>query len=378
MSILNLKDLLPQMATITKSFETLLSGKIDRASGVISGVAAITIGQAKGHNVWIDGKTLETVKQVASEFEKGIKVKFRHGKAGDFQSVIDETCGLLKNFQIEGDKVRGDLHLLKSLSAEQREKIFEMAELMPEQFGLSIVFSGVNESIKGKDFLRCHELQSIDLTDKPAANPDGLFSMKSIKYESGESGKHAKDCMCGECGSKSMEELSTLVTGLAASVKELTDKMATANVATSLAFKDKEGKVVQLSAADLVTRLDQSAQFVADATKKLEASERSAVINRIQNESRVVLKDDGIAYKLEELEKLDIAFLKFAAKNSPIIPTQAKLTYSGTGNPPKEIPKGADGKPLTGDALMTASLEAAGYDDIDKMIARATSKNMQS
>jgi hypothetical protein len=239
------------------------------------------------------------------------------------------------------------------------------------------VFSGINEEIGGKKYLRCHELQSIDLTDKPAANPDGLFSMKTIKYESGSAGKHAKDCMCEDCGKlegrdkpKSLEECFAAITGLTELVTKLSERVATANIATSLAYKDAEGKVVQLSAADVVTQLQESKKLNEDARKTVENNERKAIITKLSAECRVVKNaETGIAYKLEELEKLELPFLKFAAANSQVLPTHARGAFTGTGGGPRKEFLGWDNKPLTGTALTEAALEEKGYGDLEKMLA---------
>ena len=86
------------MTATTKCFATISGSAIDREKGVINGVSVITIGEAKGHGIGIDHRTLETVLQCAKEFSTGIKVKFRHGKTGEYQSVVDEVSGTLKNF----------------------------------------------------------------------------------------------------------------------------------------------------------------------------------------------------------------------------------------------------------------------------------------
>jgi len=82
--------------------------------------------------------------------------------------------GVIKGLRIEGSVLLGDLYPLRTY--EQREKLFDMAETMPGNFGLSISFTGSPESI-GKDrFARCVEIYSADLVGEPAANPSGLFS----------------------------------------------------------------------------------------------------------------------------------------------------------------------------------------------------------
>ncbi len=369
-------------------FESLTDSRVDKAAGVIRGVCVVETGEAKGHNVWVDSQTLQTVLDAGKKFAEGLKVKFRHGKSGEYQNVLEETFGLLKNFCIEGSKVRADLYLLESLPADIRSKAFEMAEKMANQFGLSIVFKGTNEKIGGRDYLRCTALESTDLTDKPAAT-SGLFSMseKSIKYENGKDGGHAKDCQCAECESKSanhkMESLSADLKALTDLVTGLAEKMGktapAAPAVTALEYKDKEGKTIQLSAEAIVTRLEAADKAVADAKKSTEASERKSLIDGIVRDGRVILKDDGVAYKFEELSGLPMDFLKFAAKNAPVIPTQARATYTGTTTPPdttKKFTKNvSDGKggskeiALAGEELAAAAWETK-YGDIDAMIAK--------
>ena len=229
-----------------------------------------------------------------------------------------------------------------------------------------------NSFDSGKQYLRCHELQSIDLTGKPAANPDGLFSMnKEIKYESGTSGKHSKDCLCGECESKgkekSMEQISTEIANLASIVNGLVTKLDAKPVVGSLTAKDKDGKEIQLSATDIITRLDAADKFVADARKSVEDSQRREIIGQLSAQGRVVFNPEtNVAYKLEELEKLDLPLLKFAARNSQVIPTQARAVFTATGKETQSL-TGPDGKRLTGTALTTKAWEAD-YGNLDKML----------
>lgn len=361
------------------SFETLSDNRINANEGVIYDVCVIREGEAKGHNVFIDRKSLETVQEVASEFKGGVKVKLRHGSEGQYQSVIDETCGILKNFRLDGQKVIADFYVLKSIGENTRSKIFEMAQTMPEQFGFSIVFSSVNKKIGGKNYLRCQELQSVDLSDKPAAT-DGLFSMKEPKFENGKDGAHARDCMCAECESKALESakgadgggtaktvgdgtspLDARMEAISKQVEALTKAIA-GLTGLPTAFEDKT--------KDILMRLEKSEKFAAESAKALEANEKNTIITKLSNEGRVLFKEDGVAYNLEELQKLELPMLKFAAKNAQVIPTTARATYAGSGKPGKTIPVGADGKPLTGDALTTSAWEEK-YGDIDQMIARS-------
>lgn len=320
------------MQTRTTYFSTISGGKIDRATGVISGVSVITLGEAKGHDLKIDGKTLETVQKVASEFSTGVKVKMRHKQDGEHQNVLTDTIGVLKSFSVDGNKTRADLHLLKSLSSETKEKIFEMAETMPDQFGFSIHFTGVSEEIKGEKFARCQDLLSIDLSDNPAANPDGLFSMKD---------SHKDGCDCADCkklsAEKQAKEKAMSTEELAASVNKLTElvnglskKLESGSTVGTITYKGEDGKDIQLSGKEIATALSQSNALAAEAKKNSDLTARNGIIAKMSAEGRVAMNPKtSKAYTLEELNTLPIETLQFAAINSPVIPLEAKAVYRG-------------------------------------------------
>jgi len=383
------------MTDTIQCFQEIAGGAVDRENGVIRRVCMLEVGEAKGHGIFIDQKTLQTALECAKKFSEGLKVKLRHSKSGDYQNILEEAFGLIKDCSIEGNKLRGDLWLLKSLAADLKNKAFEMAETMANQFGLSIDFSGTKETIDGKDFLRCTRLNSTDLTDKPAAT-SGLFSMpKDIKYEAGASGKHAKDCLCGKCEEGEKDKMQELSAGLksltdivAALAAKINDKPATTATVGALEYKDKDGKPATLSVDSIVARLEAADKMVAKAAESVEAGERKLVIAKLQSEMRVVINPEtNVAYKLEELQKLPLSELKFAAVNSPILPDRARATYTSTAGGPASAGKFTkmemrDGKPtevpLKGDELYAASLEANGYGDIDEMIAKSMKGNQLS
>jgi hypothetical protein len=58
--------------------------------------------------------------------------------------------------------------------------VLEIAEKLPDTFGISIAFSGPVREIGGKSFASCTELYSADLVQTPAANPTGLFSFQAV------------------------------------------------------------------------------------------------------------------------------------------------------------------------------------------------------
>jgi hypothetical protein len=144
------------------------SGEIDFDAGIIRNVSVMTKGPARGHELMIDDTTLEQVLSAANEFQNGVKVKVDHG--GGVFSIV----GSVKNFRIEGDKLKADLHLLKT--AEKVAHILELARELPDTFGMSVSIHGQHETKDGETFARCSRIRSCDIVTDPAANPDGLLS----------------------------------------------------------------------------------------------------------------------------------------------------------------------------------------------------------
>lgn len=210
----------------------------DIKDGVIRGVSVITTGEAKGHNVFIDAKSLQTFLSAAQNRPGGVPVKMDHGTG--FYHIV----GKLENFRIDGESLRADLQLLKT--HEQYPRILEMASTMAEAFGLSVSSVASSEEIDGKQYLRCDELNSVDLVDRPAANPTGLFS-EPTPVDSTTKGIMADDnTLLSKIKSVFVEtenvELNTAtakVTELAAKVQDLEGKLVTLQ-----AFNDAKDKAL--------------------------------------------------------------------------------------------------------------------------------------
>ena len=151
-------------------FETPFEGRVDRDLGVIRGVSLITGGlTARGHELVVDDTTISQIFQSASS-KGNVPVKLDH------KSGVENVCGFVTSFRIEGNKLLGDWHLLRSHP--HYETTMEKAERMPGCFGLSAAFVGKEEERDGKKFARCQELLAVDCVTQPAANPTGLFSRR--------------------------------------------------------------------------------------------------------------------------------------------------------------------------------------------------------
>ena len=287
---------------LASQFSTLGGlGAVDRASRVIRGVSVITAGEALGHRLLIDAKTLNQVATNAATYPGGLKVKVNH--SDDLNAIV----ALLRDFRVEGDRVRADLHVLEN--AEHAEKIFELAEKMPESFGLSISFSNEPEEIDGKRFARCVEIYSADLVDSPAANPTGLFNKpQPTKSMSDETNSAAQ------------------VAAMAAEIAELKKAVA-------------EHKPTDLSAvtADITAAKTELAKLTAAAAAAAEQAKKTeieALVAEASREGKVIPLTD------EQLSKIEVGVIKEMISKLP----KAQVQLARKAN---VTPLNADGKEIT-------------------------------
>ena len=158
------------MTELKEFFAPFVTQKVDPANGIIYGVSVITSGiKARGHDLEVDSTTLSQIKECAEKLGT-VPVKWNH------RTGADAVAGYLENFRIEGGKLLGDWHLLKTHA--QYGQAIEMAQRMPRNVGLSAAFLGEDEVSGGAKKARCSELISVDLVAQPAANPNGLFEAK--------------------------------------------------------------------------------------------------------------------------------------------------------------------------------------------------------
>ena len=231
-------------------------------------------------------------------------------------------------------------------------------------------------SIGGKSIRKVgntiHEilLREISVVDLPC-NGESVFTLiKFDKPADDKNKKHKDDCDCDDCKKSSKEkfmdaeqikkidDLATLVASLVKTVETLSAKPA------------PDLSKLESTIGDLQKRAD-------DAQKAAQDAERSSIVSKMQHDGRVAFKDDGTAYKADELQKMDLPMLKFAARNAQSLPTVAKSTYSATGNGPdeKQFTKMVNGKEvkLQGSELIQKAW--AGL-DLEKMIRAGTTANL--
>jgi hypothetical protein len=176
--------------------------KIDKNTNVIYGFSVMTLGEAKGHGVFIDDTTFEQCVDFGNKAKMGIKSRYGHPTMSS--EALGTHLGRVKNFRRDGDRVRADLNLDPSCfntpKGDLGSYIMQLAESDPAAFGASIVFKrkyvvkrkdedgkeveeeigydeGCVEPKKGeKVFARIIKLLAVDVVDEAAAN-DGLFGV---------------------------------------------------------------------------------------------------------------------------------------------------------------------------------------------------------
>lgn len=132
----------------------------------LNSVSILTVGEARGHNLKIDQTSLEQALKVAQSMKR-IKVTMGHG------APVTGILGYIDNFSIKGDRLLGDLNLFNTNEAQFVE---QLAQVLPEGFGISLTFSGVPEIMGSERFARVTEIYDCSIVSEPAANPAGMFS----------------------------------------------------------------------------------------------------------------------------------------------------------------------------------------------------------
>ena len=157
------------------------AGNVNEESGVIEGIAIITLGEAKGHGVFIDSEFLDNVVTQGNALKQGLKVRYGHPSMSS--TALGTFLGREKNFRREGDVVKADLFLSNEAKIAPGGNLYEyvlgMAKNESDMLGTSIVFiPGESKFIKGdkREFATLLQLLGNDVVDDPAANPNGLFS----------------------------------------------------------------------------------------------------------------------------------------------------------------------------------------------------------
>lgn len=188
----------------SQSFSTFCfsseAGMVNREAGTIMDVSILSAGEAKGHRMMISEKTLES--SITLLLNKSLPAYLSHsGASGD--RLLTEA-GYFSGFYRDKDKIRASkftaLESFKKYEPEKFDRLFEIAEVAPHTFGVSIVFEGQLfwEMSDGSELsmdvgydipenarfevptVRPLTITSADFVDTPAAN-GALFAAKVDK-----------------------------------------------------------------------------------------------------------------------------------------------------------------------------------------------------
>ena len=166
--------------------------QVNPGDGKMSGVSLISTGEALGHELYVDQTSIESILSLLSDTRLAAYITHRGAL---FEDRLTREIGYFDNFRIEGNRLLGDFQAFESFKTDdtkQYNRLFEMADKLPENFGLSIVFSAnhvwatsdgdvqMEERPDNAKFkypsIRATEVMSADFVDTPAANEKGLFS----------------------------------------------------------------------------------------------------------------------------------------------------------------------------------------------------------
>ena len=159
---------------------------INEGSGVLQKVVVAQAGKVKSYFEEIDGETLAQIVALGNAKESGVKARFGHPNM--CSSAFGTYIGRFKNFQVDGDKVTGDLHLdtvcKNAPAGNLYDYILNMAKKNPDMFGASMAFIPAEPAVGSGEFplVRIEELLATDLVDDPAAT-NSLFSRDSFSYQ---------------------------------------------------------------------------------------------------------------------------------------------------------------------------------------------------
>lgn len=162
---------------------------VDEDKGVLRNVALMTVGPARGHGFSIDPTTLNQVADLINASPEGVKSRFKHPKAdGEFlPDDLGDVIGRVKNARIDGDTLRGDVHLgdyaahLPGLG-DVRTYLLKRAKSDPSSLGMSAVIGYEPEPVVDSEgnisglVARVNAVEAVDFVGRGAATPNGLLA----------------------------------------------------------------------------------------------------------------------------------------------------------------------------------------------------------
>lgn len=301
----------------------------------MASVSILELGEAKGHDLFVDEVSLSKALDLMKLAKNGTKVKMNHG------SGLDSVVGFARNPRIESNKLVADLRLLKS--SPHYDLIKEMASEAPDQFGVSLAFVNESETIDGKDYIRPQSIASADLVSSPAAT-NGLFE-EMVKFM-----ENVKEFRCWD-GFKPARGVKPYAEGSCVKAEEKLGYVSGGNTIPAVAKEAVEE--APLDKKDKTNMDDQYKKDVEDIKVRLEALEAAMKPKEEMKKEEmadeapkiVVEKEDEEDDKEESTEEMS-AIVKKVLTEFGIKPIPA--------SPSIEVPSEKKEEPKTFEALVAA------------------------
>ena len=169
-------------------------GKVDRAAEVLRDVVIIEAGEARGHRMMISERSVEA----ANDLLRDVNLPAYITHAGAYGDRLLTEIGVFSDFYRDESRVRAArfeiLPSFREAEPEQFARLFDLAERLPQTFGISIVFEGSmawetedgleeftsyrerpDDALFGYPTITPTRIESADFVDTPAAT-SSLFS----------------------------------------------------------------------------------------------------------------------------------------------------------------------------------------------------------
>jgi len=169
-------------------------GAVDAEAGVMRDITIIAFGEAKGHDAFVDDATL--AEAISLLIGKSLKAYVTHDGAYGDRTL--GAVGLFGGFYLQDGKIKAATFTAfdryKRDEADRYNRLFELAQMAPDEFGISIVFNGSlawplrsgedlpfedsqppDGAVREVPSIRIESIESADFVAQPAATPS-LFN----------------------------------------------------------------------------------------------------------------------------------------------------------------------------------------------------------
>ena len=215
------------LSRLRVGFRSSPGHQVNQGSGTISDISLIEVGEARGHELWIDEKSLETAVEVLGS---NLPAYITHKGALEEDRILKEV-GYFSEFYVDGEKLKAKnfkaLGSFQNDESDRFNRLFDIASEMPDTFGVSLVFEAevvhvmddgseilVHEMLED-DFknavrafpsVRFKSIKSADFVDAPASNRAGLFSAQTHQGQKMEKAEALEEIVEEEIVEEQLEE----------------------------------------------------------------------------------------------------------------------------------------------------------------------------